>query len=541
MELASIWPADATSPWRCGRPNHKTNAADLDMCQEVGCIITKQSMSEVAAVLWTMSLQACSELSVVESRALPSGSPAMELQKIIFNSCGAHKVGPLIDTGNALACTECKEGVSKLAPSTEGDPDSDDLNMDTDPSFNLVNLFQEPPVNDHALMRKNLRGDSSDRLWPSIKGSTYLSDLELLGLARITGMPAKLHSCRLKADEIRDACGCWIMIKAMDNKAVQGNPIITRLPKKISSQSRGALENRLSKLTKLADIPAPHEKTNGSNPEDHVTFRFEHPSSDRNLTQGEGGAPSPAPRTYSLDASTFMRAASTMVAAMTNANCSLDPRQLTENILRNVDRKRKRGEEGKGSSAAATPGVEDSKRQKRDQSSSKAAPDSSRIETSRAPNADVQPSNNRTNLRKDYKIPRVRLGQGVGEGSASGGPHHLTTQGSGTSPPVAAETSSNFHSEYQNQRRGNSQHNGNVRNQGSRGVRCKLQIEGVVCGRFLQPFDSFCPGCGGRNTNLPSNQSGQIRSLHRGRGRGYYRGRGNSGRGGTGAHRGRQN
>ena len=325
----------------------------------------------------------------------------------------------------------------------------------------------------------------------------------------------------------------------MDNKVVQGNPIISRLPKKISSQSRGALESRLSKLTQLADIPAPQEKTNGSNPEDHVTFRFEHPSSDRNLTQGEGGAPLPSPRTYTLDASTFMRAASTMVQAMTSANCSLDPRQVSENILSKVDRKRKRGEEGKGSTAAATPGVEDSKRRKKDQSSSKAATDSNRFETSRAPNADSQSSNNRTNLRQDYKIPKVRLGQGAGDGSASGGPHHLTTQGSGTSPPAAAEFSSNFRSEYQ--RRGNSQHNGNVRNQGSRGVRCNLQIEGVVCGQFLRPFDSFCPGCGGRNTNLPSNQSGQIRSLHRGRGRGYYRGRGNTGRGGTGAHRGRQN
>ena len=75
-------------------------------------------------------------------------------------------------------------------------------------------------------MRKNLCGDSSDRLWPTtIKGSTYLSDLELLGLARIAGMPVKLHSCRLKSDEILDACGCWIIMKEMDNNAVQGNPI----------------------------------------------------------------------------------------------------------------------------------------------------------------------------------------------------------------------------------------------------------------------------------------------------------------------------
>ena len=75
-------------------------------------------------------------------------------------------------------------------------------------------------------------------------------------------MPAKLHSCHLKSDEIRDACGCWIMIKAMDNTAVQGNPIITRLPK-ISSQSRDGLADRLSKLTRFADTPARQEKKMG--------------------------------------------------------------------------------------------------------------------------------------------------------------------------------------------------------------------------------------------------------------------------------------
>ena len=164
-----------------------------------------------------------------------------------------------------------------------------------------------------------------------------------------------------------------------------------------------------------------------------------------------------------------------MVQAMTNANCALDPRQLSENVLRNVDRKRKRVEEGKGSSADTTPGVEESKRQRKDQSSSKAAPESSRVETSRAPNVDFQPSNNRTNLRQTYRIPKVRLDQGEGERSASGALHHLTTQGSGTSPPAAAENSFNFHSEHQNQRLGNSKQNGNVRNQGSRGVCCNLQ------------------------------------------------------------------
>ena len=80
LELASIWPSDATSTWHCGRPNYKTNAADLEVRQEEGCIISKQSMPEVAVVLWVMSLQACSELQVVESRALPSDSPAKELQ-----------------------------------------------------------------------------------------------------------------------------------------------------------------------------------------------------------------------------------------------------------------------------------------------------------------------------------------------------------------------------------------------------------------------------------------------------------------------------
>ena len=171
-----------------------------------------------------------------------------ELQKLIFQSCGAHKIVPLIGTSNTLACTECQEGASSnLAPSAEGAPDSDDLNMDIEPSnSNLSKLFNEPPIDDPAQMRKNLRGDSSDRLWPSIKGSTYLYELELLGLARIAGMPANIHSCCLKSDEIRDASGCWIMIKAMDNNVVQGIPIIYRLTKKISSQSRGALENRLS-------------------------------------------------------------------------------------------------------------------------------------------------------------------------------------------------------------------------------------------------------------------------------------------------------
>ena len=120
------------------------------MGQEEGCNINKQSLPEVLASNWAMSLQDCLELQVVESRALPSDSPAMELKNIITKSCGAHKVGPLIGSGTALACTECQEGASSnLALSAEGSPDSDDLNVYTNPFLpNISNLFNEPPTDD---------------------------------------------------------------------------------------------------------------------------------------------------------------------------------------------------------------------------------------------------------------------------------------------------------------------------------------------------------------------------------------------------------
>ena len=125
-------------------------------------------------------------------------------------------------------------------------------------------------------------------------------------------MPTKLHSCHLKSDKNKDACSCWIMFKAMDNNAVLDNPIITRLPKEISSQSCEAVADRI-RLKRLADIPALREKKKGSKLEDHVSIWFEQPSSDQNLTLVERGTPFPAPRTYSLDATSFPRAVSTMV------------------------------------------------------------------------------------------------------------------------------------------------------------------------------------------------------------------------------------
>ena len=55
---------------------------------------------------------------------------------------------------------------------------------------------------------------------------------------------------------------------------------------------------------------------------------------------------------------------------------------------------------------ATSPGVDESKRQRKEQSSSKAVPESAQVETPRAPDIDFQSNNNRTDSKQNYKSQR---------------------------------------------------------------------------------------------------------------------------------------
>ena len=540
MKLASIMPTDLTSAWRCGRQSHKTNAANLSVCQEDSCPITQARLPEVAAALWTVSLQACQNFQFVEAEAVPSDSPSADLLYHIVNTCGVHKVGPLSSGSDAMACSECDESgqLNSASANNAVNPGSNDLDMGADdneyqtqPSFIEQPINSEPTV-DFIQKRRDLRGNFSDRLWPTQPGSTYLSDHELLGMARISSMPAKLHSCRLRPEEIRDACGCWIMLRAMDNNCVHGNPIITQLPKKISSQPRDVLEARLAKLTQLADLPATHESKNGNTIEDHVSFRFESRNSNGKLTEGEGGTNAIAPKTFQLDAPGMLLAMQGVISAMNSTNRSFNPQLLAENVLKNVERKRKAGSAGGAS-----------KRQRSDQSPSTGR-NSDPVAATLVSDVDhSKNSKNRTEKSsQSYKIPKVCAGQGSNAGTVRGGPKNPTSQGQQYKSPYAVSSSANSSYSQQNQRRGQrGQHRGNYRNQGAHSVTCNSLLRGFPCNRKIEAHMNFCPSCGSNTRTNPSTQTGQIRPLTWRGGRGINRGGRGTGRGGNGAHRGSKN
>ena len=134
MKLASIMPTDLTSAWRCGRQSHKTNAANLSVCQEDSCPITQARLPEVAAALWTVSLQACQNFQFVEAEAVPSDSPSADLLYHIVNTCGVHKVGPLSSGSDAMACSECDESgqLNSVSANNAVNPGSNDLDMGVD-------------------------------------------------------------------------------------------------------------------------------------------------------------------------------------------------------------------------------------------------------------------------------------------------------------------------------------------------------------------------------------------------------------------------
>ena len=164
-----------------------------------------------------------------------------------------------------------------------------------------------------------------------------------------------------------------------------------------------------------------------------MTFRFKQPSS-KNLTLGERGAPLPAPRTYLFDATRFRQAVSSMVQATINSTCCLHPTQLSEKIFRNLDRKRKRGVEGKGSLAATTPGVGELKRHRMGQSSSNGAPKSARERLMLTIFSLITTTQIQIKIIKSQRYVWVKVQV---KNFASSDIHHLTTQGSYTSPPAA--------------------------------------------------------------------------------------------------------
>ena len=535
LQMAAIMPSDLTSPWFCGRQGHKVNAAHLDVCQEVSCPITQSRLPEVSAVLWTLSLQACQKFQLVQVEAVLSDCPTEDLLYQITHSCGVHKVGPLSAGGDAMACTECKEsGLSNVGSAEKAaDPGSDDSDMTGPPDSSLIEKSSnfEPTCGDSLQKRRDLRGNFSDRLWPPTSGSTYLSDHELLGVALIAGMPDKLRSCRLRPDEIRDACGCWIMLKAIDNNSVHGNPIITQIPKKLSSQPRDVLEARLAKLHQLADLPATHETKNGNKVESHVNFRFDNVNTNGELTnKGNGGTSGTMPKTFQVDASGMLQAMQGIVSAMTSTRRSFNPLALADNVLKNVERKRKGGSVGGPA-----------KRRKGNQSLSTEC-NSEPVAAPLVPDVDHSANNNNRTEKSSnsFKIPKVCSGQGKNAVPVRGGVNQLTTQGQRNQPPHAASNSANTSYSQQNQRGGSqNQHRGNYRNQGAHTVTCNSMVRGFQCNHRLVAHMNFCPSCGINTRTNPSTQSGQIRPLYRGGGRGY-RGRG-TGRGGTGAHRGNKN
>ena len=107
-----------------------------------------------------------------------------------------------------------------------------------------------------------------------------------------------------------------------------------------------------------------------------------------------------------------------VVSAMTSTNRSFNPQLLAENILKNVERKRKCGSVGGAS-----------KRQRSDQSPSTGRnPDP--VAATLVPDVDHSTnSNNRTEKSsKSFKIPKVCAGQGSNAGAVRGGSHHLTAQ-----------------------------------------------------------------------------------------------------------------
>ena len=543
VQLAAIMPSDLTSQWHCGRQGHKVNAAHLVVCQEVSCPITQSRLPEVSAALWALSLQACQKFQLVQAEAVLSDCPTEDLLYQIIHSCGVHKVGPLSAGSNPLGCTDCKEsGLSNVGSAEKAaDPGSNDSDMaGVDYEYPPVPSLTEKPSNieqqvDHLQMRRDLRGNFSDRLWPQTSGSTYLSDHELLGVALIAGMPDKLHSCRLRPDEIKDACGCYIMLRAMDNNAVHGNPIITQLPKKLSSQPRDVLEARLAKLHKLADLPVTHETKNGNKIESHVSFRFDTVNSNGELTnKGDGGTSGTMPKTFHVDAFGMLQAMQGMVSAMTSTSRSFNPLALADNCLKNVEKKRK----------GATVGGP----AKRRRSNQLPSTDCNSEPVTAPLVSDVDHSVNSNNRNEksssSFKIPRVCPGQGNNTGAVRGGINQLTTQGQRNQPPYAASNSANTSYSQQNQRRGSQgQHRGNYRNQGAHTVTCNSLYRGLPCNRRIEAHMNFCPSCGSNTRINTSTQSGQIRPLHRGGARGSnrgYRGRG-TGRGGTGAHRGNKN
>ena len=471
LQMAAIMPSDLTSPWFCGRQGHKVNAANLDVCQEVSCPITQARLPEVSAVLWTLSLQACQKFQLVQAEAVLSDCPTEDLLFQIVNSCGVHRVGPLRAGGDALACTECKEsGLSNVGSAdTAADPGSNESDMagmdyeyPPEPSLTEEPLNLEATCSDSLQMRRDLRGNFSDRLWPLTSASTYLSDHELLGVALIAGMPDNLRSCRLRPDEIRDACGCWIMLKAMDNNAVHGNPITTQIPKKLSSQPRAVLEARLAKIHQLSDLPVTHEIKNGNKVESHVNFRFDDVNSNGELTnKGDGGTSGSIPKTFQLDASGMLTAMQGIMSAMTSTRRSFNPLALADNVLKNVERKRKGGSVGGPA-----------KRRKGNQPPSTDC-NSRPVTAPLVPDVDLSvKSNNRTEKSSNsFKIPKVCSGQGKNAVPVRGGVNQLTTQGQRTQPPHAASNSANTSYSQQNQCGGSqNQHRGNYRNQGAHTV-----------------------------------------------------------------------
>ena len=77
-----------------------------------------------------------------------------------------------------------------------------------------------------------------------------------------------------------------------------------------------------------------------------MSFRFESSNSNGKLTEGEGGTNATAPKTFQLDAAGMLLAMQGVVSAMNTTSRSFNPQLLAENVLKNVERKRKAGSAG---------------------------------------------------------------------------------------------------------------------------------------------------------------------------------------------------
>ena len=170
MDLASAWPdLDCTSMWFCGITGHETNPAGVAECQAPGCGILRESLHEVGAALWAISLQECEDLKLFEIQALVPENPAAEVITLLSSACGRAKVGTCNDGPEAFACSLCFASDGNLEVS---DIDTTHDAVDTvETPFPLANNNQVDTPASLAAKRRSLRGNGSDQLWPFTTGS----------------------------------------------------------------------------------------------------------------------------------------------------------------------------------------------------------------------------------------------------------------------------------------------------------------------------------------------------------------------------------